>query len=181
MNNNKESNQPIRLTEQDIHFLVEEAVKGYLVENGMDEGLWNNLKGAFKPMGQVANQAMNKTGQAATNKFNNAAQGIKNAANRIGQGMQNTANKVRQVAQSGANTMKAGWQNAKLQGLKDDTVKALNNYLQYAQQTVGAGDATVKAVQNCIQILNRNANLGNARTSAFKNQFQRNMGMRTAN
>ena len=61
------------------------------------------------------------------------------------------------------------------------TVKALNNYLQYAQQTVGAGDATVKAVQNCIQILNRNASLGNARTSAFRNQFQKNMGMRSAN
>lgn len=181
MNNNRKSNQPIRLTEQDLHFLVEEAVKGYIVENGVDEGLWNNLKGAFKPMGQVANKAINNAGQAASNKFNNARQGIQNAASRVGQGIYNTANKVGQVAQSGANTMKAGWQNAKLQGLKDDTVKALNNYLQYAQQTVGAGDATVKAVQNCIQILNRNASLGNARTSAFKNQFQKNMGMRTAN
>lgn len=47
MNNNRKSNQPIRLTEQDLHFLVEEAVKGYLVENGMDEGVWGGLKNVW--------------------------------------------------------------------------------------------------------------------------------------
>jgi len=37
----------IKLTEQDLHFLVEEAVKGYLVENGMDEGVWGGLKNVW--------------------------------------------------------------------------------------------------------------------------------------
>ena len=31
-------NKPIQLTEQDLHMLVEDAVKTYLTENGMDEG-----------------------------------------------------------------------------------------------------------------------------------------------
>lgn len=39
-NESKNMNKkPIELTEQDLHFLVEEAVKGYLMENGMDEGV----------------------------------------------------------------------------------------------------------------------------------------------
>ena len=50
MNNNRKSNRPIRLTEQDLHFLVEEAVKGYLVENGMEEGVWGGLKNVWNGM-----------------------------------------------------------------------------------------------------------------------------------
>ena len=52
MNNNRRTNQPIRLTEQDLHFLVEEAVKGYLIENGMDEGVWGGLKNVWNGVKQ---------------------------------------------------------------------------------------------------------------------------------
>ena len=46
MDNNRKSNQPIRLTEQDLHFLVEEAVKGYLVKKGVDEDFMGKINGA---------------------------------------------------------------------------------------------------------------------------------------
>ena len=52
MNNNIKSNQPIRLTEQDLHFLVEESVKGYLRENGMQEDVWGGLKNAWNGIKQ---------------------------------------------------------------------------------------------------------------------------------
>lgn len=52
MNNNRKSNQPIRLTEQDLHFLVEESVKGYLRENGMQEDVWGGLKNAWNGVKQ---------------------------------------------------------------------------------------------------------------------------------
>ena len=42
----------IRLTEQDLHFLVENAVQAYLTENGMDEGLWNQMKTGANTMFQ---------------------------------------------------------------------------------------------------------------------------------
>ena len=35
--------KPIQLTEQDLHMLVEDAVRVYLKENGMDE-CWGGLK-----------------------------------------------------------------------------------------------------------------------------------------
>jgi len=47
------NNKPIQLTEQDLHFLVEDAVRNILKENGMEEGaLWN----AFKKKGQQIGQ-----------------------------------------------------------------------------------------------------------------------------
>ena len=46
----------IRLTEQDIHTLVEDAVRSYLVNEGVDEGFWggvsNAMHGAFGKNGQ---------------------------------------------------------------------------------------------------------------------------------
>jgi hypothetical protein len=44
--------KPIRLTEQDLHFLVEEAVRGYIRENGMQEGVWGGLKNAWNGVKQ---------------------------------------------------------------------------------------------------------------------------------
>lgn len=161
------------ITEEQFREIVNETVQNIL----MQEGFWDNIKGAFKPMGQVGKAA----GQAAVNKMGDAAKSygrtIRNTANRIGQGVQNAANKVGQVAQSAGQTMKAGYQDAKLQGYKQDAIKALDTYLQYAKQIVGTGDNTVQAVQNAIQALNRNANASKGRVGAFRNQFQRNLGM----
>ena len=53
-------NQPIRLTEQDLHMLVEDAVKTYLRENDMEEGWlgdkWNQTKTAANTMFQNTQQ-----------------------------------------------------------------------------------------------------------------------------
>ena len=38
----------IVLNEQDLHFLVEDAVKNYLVENGLEETVWGGMKNAFQ-------------------------------------------------------------------------------------------------------------------------------------
>ena len=61
--------KPIRLTEQDLHFLVENAVQAYLTENGMDEGAFSALWGAGK-------QAMGRMGQ----NVRNLGQNIRNTA-----------------------------------------------------------------------------------------------------
>ena len=183
------------ITEEQFRQIVNETVQNIL----MQEGFWDNIKGAFKPMGQVGKAAgqaavnkmgdaaksygrtirntANRLGQGVQNAANRVGQGMQNAANRVGQGVQNAANRVGQVAQSAGQTMKAGYQDAKLQGYKQDAIKALDTYLQYAKQIVGTGDNTVQAVQNAIQALNRNANASKGRVGAFRNQFQRNLGM----
>ena len=59
--------QTIKLTEQDLHMLVEDAVRTYLNENGIDEGGWSALLGAGK--------------NAVQGKFNNMRQGATNLRN----------------------------------------------------------------------------------------------------
>lgn len=177
-------NGRITLTEQDLHTLVEDAVRLYITENDMDEGFWSNMKGAFKPVGQAAGQTMK-------NIKGSTANGLRQVGNKVGQYAQNASDKLGQVgskvgqyaqnaantAKAGGNMMKAGWQDSKLQGYKDEAVKALNDYLRYATKTVGAGDKTVQVVNNCISALNRNANMGKTRTGVYMNQFMRGMGM----
>ena len=36
-------NNAIRLTEEDLHILVEDAVRSYLINEGVDESLWGGL------------------------------------------------------------------------------------------------------------------------------------------
>lgn len=63
-------NQKIQLTEQDLHFLVENAVKIYLKENGEDEGWlgdkWNQTKTAANTMFQ------GNSNMGLKDRFNNA-------------------------------------------------------------------------------------------------------------
>ena len=47
-----EKNKPIQLTEQDLHMLVEDSVRTYLKENGMEEGIWGGLKNVASGMRQ---------------------------------------------------------------------------------------------------------------------------------
>ena len=64
--------KPIKLTEQDLHFLVENTVQAYLTENGMGEGWfgdkWNQTKTAANTMFQ------GNKGAGLKQKFNNAKQ-----------------------------------------------------------------------------------------------------------
>ena len=44
--------KPIKLTEQDLHFLVENTVQAYLTENGWFDDKWNQTKTAVNTMFQ---------------------------------------------------------------------------------------------------------------------------------
>lgn len=114
MNNNRKSNQPIRLTEQDLHFLVEEAVKGYLVENGMDERGWGGLKNVAQKGATAINRRLQNVGRnvksAATNAYNNVTGATSNAVNQVKtayrqgsaqQDLNNVNNALRPMVQKG--------------------------------------------------------------------------------
>ena len=45
---NLKMNKQIRLTESELHYIVNEAVKNVLYENMEDEGTWNNIKTGAK-------------------------------------------------------------------------------------------------------------------------------------
>lgn len=67
--------QPIRLTESDLHFLVEDAVREYLRENEMEEGWlgdkWNQTKSAANTMlGKGGDYTMGQRFQNAMKNWN---------------------------------------------------------------------------------------------------------------
>ena len=144
-------NSNIRLTEQDLHRIVEASVINILRENGADEGaLWNAFKGAGKNM---ANSAIN-------------------SVSNFGRGMANVGRNMR-------NTYQAGRQNEKLVQQKKVVDKALNDFVRIASQLGNA--ELVKACRNCInqldQVVQSSAqNVQNVSQNTFSTKNQ-NQGM----
>lgn len=153
-------NKVIQLTEQDIHMLVEDAVREYMIQ----EGLWDTLKGGAQALGQIAGRGLQKAS-------GNAMSAASGAMNRAGQAINNAYNNAKQTGSNCFNTVKAGAANANIQSAKNNAIKALNNFLQQAQKTPGvAGQGTLRAVQNCIRQLNSAGGRSSANFSGWKNQ-----------
>jgi DNA anti-recombination protein RmuC len=64
--------KPIRLTEQDLHMLVENAVRTYLVNEGIDEISWSGIKNMARAGVDKLKQVGNTMGAAYYNGAANA-------------------------------------------------------------------------------------------------------------
>ena len=104
----------IQLTEQDLRFLVEDAVKEYMIQ----EGLWGGLKN----LGQVGTQTM-KNG--INNIGNGIANGIANKYNKIANGFTNGVNKIANGAINAYNNVKTAYQQGSAQQDIQNVNKAL--------------------------------------------------------
>ena len=104
----------IQLTEQDLRFLVEDAVKEYMIQ----EGLWGGLKN----LGQVGTQTM-KNG--INNIGNGIANGIANKYNKIANGFTNGVNKIANGATNAYNNVKTAYQQGSAQQDIQNVNKAL--------------------------------------------------------
>ena len=140
MNNYRKSNQPIRLTEQDLHFLVEETVKGYLRENGMQEDVWGGLKNAWNG---VVNHGNFNLGDSY--KSGNWASSFQ----KYGQEAQKNIGQMQRIAQSSNNIPIA----SSLSKINQNIGASIQNYNQMAQD-VSNGNANYNnkfAVNNPFQ------------------------------
>ena len=163
--------KPIQITEQDVHFLVEEAVKQYMIQ----EGFWDTLKGGAQALTQMGSQGLKKAGANAANAVNGGINNMKNkmtnayntAATKVGKAYDN----AKQTSSNVVNTVKAGAANANIQAAKNNAIKALNNFLVQAQRTPGvAGTSTIQAVEACIKQLNSAGSRSTGNFTAWKNQ-----------
>ena len=136
-------NKQIKLTEQDMHAIVEDAVISILRENGMEEGaLWN----AFKNKGA-------QIGQGMMNKAQQMGQSAMNKAQQFGQGAANMGRNM-------AATYQAGRQNEKLQKYAQNALNALDQLAQAAQQF---NPGIVNTINVCKSSINK------ALTASFEN------------
>lgn len=157
--------KPIRLTEQDLHFLVENAVQAYLTENGMDEDVKSGIKGVWNRF----NNKRNRTGAYANNQSDMKAQPQGNFFNRMGQKINNFGNSVTNAKR----TYQANSANGDAQKAITNAINALNALMdadRRMKQVGGAGlmGNAATAVENAYQALTYSKNnAGNIR-----NQFQ---------
>ena len=128
----KMGNQRIQLTEQDLHFLVEDAVRNYLIQEGMDEGFWGGLSSLGSRFG------------------NKAARAGQNMADTVGQGM----NKAGQAIGGAYNNAKSTWQtgsaNQDAQNAIQNAVKALNALKSADQKLQSLGQYSVIGKQSAL-------------------------------
>ena len=159
------NNKPIQLTEQDLHFLVENAVQVYLTENGMGEDVRSGIKGVWNRF----NNKRNSTGAYANNQSDMQAQPQGNFFNRMGQRINNFGNSVTNAKR----TYQANSANGDAQKAITNAINALNALMdadRRMKQVGGAGlmGNAATAVENAYQALTYNKNnAGNIR-----NQFQ---------
>ena len=134
--------KPIRLTEQDLHFLVENAVQAYLTENGMDEGFFGGL-------GALGSKFGNRMKTAGQNMSNAASQKWGQAKNAMGQAYNNAKN-----------TYQTGSANQDAQKAIQNAVQALNNLKAADQKLQSMGQYSVIGKQmglidNLIKVLSQ--------------------------
>lgn len=114
-----ENNKPIQLTEQDLHFLVEDTVRNILKENGMDEAAWGGLKNVLSKGTQAVGKGLTNVGKGIANKAQTAYNNVTGATNSV-------YNNAKTAATGAYNNMKTAYQ----QGSAQQDLNNVNNALK---------------------------------------------------
>lgn len=88
-----EKNKPIQLTEQDLHFLVEQSVRNYLIQEGFLSNMWNGAKNVAGGAWDAAKAVGNTAGAMY---YNGAANG---QIQKLQQMQQQYQQKIQQIQQ----------------------------------------------------------------------------------
>ena len=185
----------IRLTESDLHRIVNESVQRILTEE-MDEGLFGGLgalgqmfgnkarkagqgmtNAASQKIGQ-AKDAMGRVANAVGNKVNQAGRYVSNKANQAGQYVGNAYNNAKETVGNAYNDAKQTYQtgsaSSDAQSAIQDAVKALQNLKAADQKLQSMGQYSVIGKQGVLidqllKVLGSTSGRFKARTSAFAN------------
>ena len=154
------NNKPIRLTEQDLHFLVENAVQAYITENGMDEGFYGGLGAHGSKFGNRMKTAGQNMSNAASQKWGQAKNAMGQAANAVGQKMNQAGQAMGQAYNNAKNTYQTGSANQDAQKAIQNAVQALNNLKAADQKLQSMGQYSVIGKQmglidNLIKVLSQ--------------------------
>lgn len=150
----------IRLTEQDLHFLVENAVQAYLTENGMDEGFFGGLGALGSKFGNRMKTVGQNMSNAASQKWGQAKNAMGQAANAVGQKMNQAGQAMGQAYNNAKNTYQTGSANQDAQKAIQNAVQALNNLKAADQKLQSMGQYSVIGKQmglidNLIKVLSQ--------------------------
>ena len=102
----------IRLTESDLHRIVENSVRRALNESDLDEGWKDFAKGAWNKLRGDASNAANRGIERGTQSARSFSNGVSNAYNNAKQGMSNAYNNAKQGINNYVDSVKAAGQQA---------------------------------------------------------------------
>ena len=93
-------NQQIRLTESDLHFIVEESVRNILIQEGFFGNMWNGVKNVAGGVADLAKAGGNAIGGMYYNgQANGQIQKLNQMKQQYEQQMQQTQQQIQQVDQ----------------------------------------------------------------------------------
>lgn len=150
----------IRLTEQDLHRIVESSVDRIINENMEDEGLFDYFRSMGRQGGQKAQQAGAAMGQKMRQGYDSvkgaAQKGYNAAVNKVGQGYDSVRNAAQQGYNAAANKVGQA-----VQGVKDMHHQAMQDSM------VANMNSAIANFENSLQTFIKNGgNFQNAQLSS---------------
>ncbi len=138
--------QLVRLTESDLHNIINESVRTILSEK-MDEGWWDTAKSFMGQYGKRSADKAQQMGQQVGSAAKNAYNTMSNKAQQMGQQVGNAAknayntasNNVQQFGQNVANDVRTTYNNAKQDGNMKSMQKAFQNFKDAVEKFKAAG------------------------------------------
>ena len=138
--------QLVRLTESDLHNIINESVRTILSEK-MDEGWWDTAKSFMGQYGKRGADKAQQMGQQVGSAAKNAYNTMSNKAQQMGQQVGNAAknayntasNKVQQIGQNVANDVRTTYNNAKQDGNMKSMQKAFQDFKDAVEKFKAAG------------------------------------------
>ena len=169
MENNR---QVVRLTEEQLNFIVENAVRDAMLQEISGQGIVGAANAALD-MGKKFFRGWN---QKSANPGNNPSV-MDTTPRQMMTNVKNGFGKAKQFAKDGYEAIKSGAQHGEYTALADKTIQSLNNFLTTAQQTPGlAGRETISAVKNAIRQIQGSKGRSGAKVSGNINTANRNFG-----
>lgn len=151
----------MRLNEAQLVEFVENAVieammkQGYPINEAMDEGFGDFVRGAWNKVRGDAGSAASKFGKSAAQVGRNATNSVKNAATRMGNGIRNFGNRVDAAADRAIDKYGMKAQNG-VEAVGNAVKGAGQKVGQYAKDVhqAGVNASNVADIQNAIKTLN---------------------------
>lgn len=128
-----EKNKPIQLTEQDLHMLVEDSVRTYLIQEGFFSNMWNGAKNVAGGAWDAAKAVGNTAGAMY---YNGAANGQIQKLQQMQQQYQQKIQQIQQQIQQLQQRAQTKQQNAQgnVQNIKNRMLPNTNWQQQPQQQ-----------------------------------------------
>jgi hypothetical protein len=165
----------IRLTEQELHYLVEDAVRTYLINEGMDEDLKGNFRGG---MNWIYNKFRGNNQQAPETADQQVTQPVETEPQKKGNFLQRWGNSMANAGEQledFKSAVKKGGYNGDAQKYINNAATALKSLLDADKNMVAAGGVGIgngqarKAVQTALNYLDKSQGGYNMRNRFNKN------------